>query len=250
MQQSSSAPTADAGDGIQAGAGAWTFKSEAVAAAFDRHVSLSVPEYDRVQRLVARLATYFLVNGGVHLDWGCSTGRTILEVARANPGRRVRHVGADDSQEMVRRAEERLRVEGVEADLRVLPLRLVPPPPGTCLVTALYVLQFLPPAERLEAIAVATDGLQEGGALVLVEKTLPDDPELCAPFQDVLWDEKQENGYTPEEVAAKARSLRGVLRPLPVGEVEASLAACGLRATRFWQYLSFAGWVCVKGRRR
>ena len=250
MQQNSSAPTVEAGDGIQALPGAWTFKSEAVAAAFDRHVSLSVPEYEHVQRLVARLATYFLVYGGVHLDWGCSTGRTILEVARANPNRGVRHVGADDSQEMLRRAGERLRAEGVEADLRALPLRLVPPPPGTCLVTALYVLQFLPPAERQNALAAAADGLSEGGALILVEKTLPNDPELCAPFQDTLWDEKAENGYTPAEVAAKARSLRGVLRPLPAGDVEASLAECGLRATRFWQYLSFVGWVCVKGRKR
>ncbi len=235
------------GDGITAAPGAWTFKSAAVAEAFDKHVSLSVPEYDGVQRLVARLSTYFLTDGGTYLDWGCSTGRTIAEVARENPGRRVRYVGVDESAEMVARAEERLRTAGVVADLRALPLRMVPPPPGTCLVTALYVLQFLPPAERREALLAAAAGLLEGGALILVEKVLPDDPELCAPFQDVLWDEKADNGHTPEEVAGKARSLRGVLRPLPLGEVERVLAACGFRATRFWQHLSFAGWVCVKG---
>jgi len=249
MKQSSRKRTAAAptGDGIAAPPGGWTFHSEAVANAFDRHVSLSVPEYDGVQKLVARLSTYFLVDGGTHLDWGCSTGRTIAEVARENPGRRVRHIGVDESAEMVRRAEDRLRSAGVSADLRALPLRLVPPPAGTCLVTALYVLQFLPPAERREALLAAAAGLREGGALVLVEKVLPDDPELCAPFQDVLWDEKADNGHTPEEVAGKARSLRGVLRALPVAEVERVLADCGFRATRFWQHLSFAGWVCVKG---
>lgn len=246
MGQSSTEPTAKAGDGIKAATGAWTFRDAGVAAAFDRHVSLSVPGYDAVQRLVARLSTYFLPDGGVHLDWGCSTGRTLTEVARANPGRRVRRVGVDESPEMVAKARERMAVEGVEADLQTIPLASCPPD-GAHLVTALYVLQFLAPAERRQALAAAYAGLREGGALVLVEKVLPDDPELCAPFQDALWDEKEENGYTPAEVAAKARSLRGVLRPLPAGEVERALVACGFRATRFWQHLSFVGWVCLKG---
>jgi tRNA (cmo5U34)-methyltransferase len=245
--QSSSAPTVDAvGDGVAAAPGGWTFKSESVAAAFDKHVAASVPAYDQVQRLVARLSTYFVRDGGVHLDWGCSTGRTIVEVARANPGRRVHRVGVDESREMVRRAADRLRADGVEADLRAQPLQEVPPPPGTCLITALYTLQFLPPAARREALAAAAAGLEEGGALVLVEKVLPDDPGLCAPFQDVLWDEKRDNGYSAEEVAGKARSLRGVLRPLPAADVERALESCGLRPTRFWQYLSFAGWVAVR----
>lgn len=238
---------ADVGDGIAAAKGAWTFKDDAVAASFDRHVSLSVPEYDGVQRLVARLATYFLVDGGTVVDWGCSTGRTIAEVARENPGRRVSYLGVDESQEMLARAVSRLRDAGVDADLRALPLRLVPLPAGTCLVTALYVLQFLPPEARREALLAAAAALSEGGALVLVEKVLPDDPELCGPFQDILWDEKLDGGYRPEEVQAKAHSLRGVLRPLSAAGVERTLAACGFRATRFWQHLSFVGWVCVKG---
>lgn len=228
-------------------AGAWTFRSDAVAAAFDRHVSLSVPEYDGVQALVARLAAWFLVDGGVVLDWGCSTGRTIAEVAAANPSRRVRYVGIDESAEMIARARARLgALPDLDVELRAVPLAMAPPPPSTCLVLALYSLQFLPPAARLAALREAASGLEAGGALVVVEKVLPADPALAGPFQELLHDEKQAAGYSPAEVAAKARALRGVLRPMAIDEWERALAAAGFRVTRFWQHLLFAGWICVR----
>lgn len=244
MEPSTDDDTSSVGDGIAAEPGAWSFRGPEVAAAFDRHVALSVPGYDELQRLVARLSAYFLPPGGVHVDWGCSTGRTIAEVAAANPGRGARHVGVDESAPMVERARERLA--GVRAELHALPLLTCRLPPRVHLLTALYVLQFMEPADRVEALRLAASSLAEGGALVLAEKVVPGDPELVGPFQDVLWDEKADNGYTPAEVAAKARSLRGVLRPLPAHEVERSLAAAGLRATRFWQHLSFAGWLALK----
>lgn len=243
MAQSIGDSSSSVGDGIEADPGAWSFRGPGVASAFDRHVGLSVPGYDALQRLVARLSTYFLPAGGVHVDWGCSTGRTIAEVAAANPGRGVRHVGVDESEAMVARARERL---GSSAELHALPLLACRLPPRVHLITALYVLQFTEPSDRVDALRLAAAALAPGGALVLAEKTLPGDPELVCPFQDVLWDEKADNGYTPAEVAAKARSLRGVLRPLPAAEVERALAAAGLRATRFWQHLMFCAWVAIK----
>lgn len=233
------------GDGIDAPKAGFSFFGDEVAEAFDKHVATSVPEYDHVQKLVARLSTFFLVDGGVVVDWGCSTGRTIAEIAEENPSRAVRYVGVDESPEMVAKARERLRsfagVELVTASLEDHAL-----PDDTCLIISLYALQFLPPQRRWIAVRHAAEALERGGALILVEKVVPDDAELAAPFQEVLWEEKREAGFSAEEIFAKARSLQGKLRPVAASVVEDELRKAGLRPTRFWQHLLFAGWVAVK----
>lgn len=231
-----------AGDGIDALPKQWTFNAE-VASTFDRHVGLSVPEYEYVQKLVARLATYYLVDDAVVVDWGCATGRTIAEIESENSHRRVRYVGIDESADMLAPAITRL---GAKADLIHGKLLDVALPKNTCLVLSLWTIQFLPVHDRVRAYKVASDALSRGGAFILVEKVLPEDPALVAPFQEVLWEEKIDNGYEPGEIAAKARSLRGVLRPVTAESVERDLAEAGFSVSRFWQHLLFVGWLCTK----
>lgn len=246
----------EVGNGIEAPKAGFSFFGDEVAEAFDKHVATSVPEYDHVQKLVARLSTFFLVDGGVVVDWGCSTGRTIYEVAKENPDRRVRYVGVDESPAMIAKARDRLlmrnpyplapggaypKIEFVTASLEDHAV-----PDDTCLVISLYALQFLPPQRRWVAIRAAAEALERGGALILVEKVVPDDAELAAPFQEVLWEEKRGAGFGPGEILEKARSLQGRLRPVAASVVEAELRVAGLRPTRFWQHLLFAGWVAVK----
>lgn len=231
-----------AGDGIDATPKAWVFNAE-VAKTFDRHVGLSVPEYEYVQRLVARLATYYLVDDAVVVDWGCATGRTIEEVARENSHRRVRYVGVDESADMLAPARARLGERATLIHGKLLDVVL---PPRTCLVLALWTVQFLPVHDRLRAYRAAGAALERGGAFILVEKVLPEDPALVAPFQEVLWEEKIDNGYEAGEIAAKARSLRGVLRPVTAESVERDLREAGFTVSRFWQHLLFVGWLCTK----
>lgn len=235
------------GDGTTAAPGGWTFDAT-VASAFDAHVAVSVPGYDDLQALVGRLAAFYLVDGGTVVDWGCATGRTVREMMRANPLRRVRYLGIDESADMVRvatHAREQCVTAGT-AEFRALEIAHAPPPRGTCLVVALYTLQFLPPARRWEALRAAFDGLESGGALIVSEKVAPDDTELANPWQEILWHEKRERGHEPQAILAKARSLEGVLRPVSAARFEEQLAEVGFRATRFWQHLSFAAWIAVK----
>lgn len=232
------------GDGIEAGPGAWTFRSDDVAAAFDEHVAISTPGYDDLQRLVARLSTFYLRDGSSMVDYGCATGRTIAEVSGACAGRRVRYVGVDESEAMVARARERLAsVPG--AEVRAASVLASPPPSDAALLTALYVLQFMPLGDRAAALSMMRRATPLGCVLVVVEKCVPDDPEHAVPFSDAHHDEKLDGGHAPAEVAAKARSLRGVLRPATILRTEEMLRAAGWRPQRFWQRLSFAGWVCL-----
>lgn len=230
-----------AGDGIDPPGGVWTFHSPGVASVFDSHVALSTPGYDDLQRLIARMATYFLVDGGSVVDYGCATGRTIAEIQAANPARRVRYVGVDESAPMCDQARKRAPF----AEFHNLRLALFPPPPDTCLALAIYTLQFMPPADREAALRMMAGSMRTGSGLVLVEKTIADEAFFAIPFNDIHHDEKLE-AYSPEEVTGKARSLRGVLRAIPSQETEAMLTAAGWRPQRFWQHLAFAGWVCTR----
>lgn len=232
----------DVGNGIKQD-GAWTFRSDDVAAAFDEHVAMSTPGYDDLQRLVARLSTFFARDGSAAVDYGCATGRTIAEVAAANAGRRVRYIGIDESEAMVTKARERLAsIAG--AEVRAAAVLASPPPSDASLLFAVYVLQFMSYRDREAALSMMRRATSAGTALFLVEKTTPDDPACVVPFYDAHHEEKME-AYSAQEVMAKARALRGVLQPMSMRHTEAMLRRAGWKPQRFWQRLAFAGWVCT-----
>jgi tRNA (cmo5U34)-methyltransferase len=235
-----------AGDGIRAGLGAWTFRDPEVVSAFDRHVAASVPEYDAVQRLVAGLSTYFATPGSVVVDLGCATGRTLREIARACPGRDLSLVGVDDSAEMVSRARELAAAEGVRVEFVAGDVRRYRLPAGTSLVVAVYALQFLAPADRADLVARLAEELRPGAGLVIVEKIVSEIASFAVPFDHLHIDLKLAAGHSPQEVLAKAASLRGVLRPLSAGRVEAELRGVGFVVERFWQNLCFCGWLAER----
>lgn len=232
------------GDGIESPASGFSFHDQHVANVFDRHVALSVPEYDHVQRLVGNLSMFFLHDGAEVIDYGCATGRTIEEMVHENSGRRVRYVGVDESAPMCMKASERLRTLGIEFDVLNSSLMRVQPTSKTAFIVAIYALQFMTIADRADALRMMAQA-RKGTGLVLVEKTIPDEPGFAVPFSDIHHDDKLA-AYSPEEVIGKARSLRGVLRPMTMSDTESMLRDAGWKPQRFWQNLSFVGWVCTK----
>lgn len=232
------------GDGITAPASGWTFHDPAVAAAFDAHVALSTPGYEDLQRLIGRLSSYFIHDGSAVVDYGCATGRTIAEIASQNQGRRVRYIGIDDAEPMAAQARARLAsLPGVE--IRSATVGASPPPSDASLLLAVYTLQFMPIAARQQALAAWRAATQPGATLIIVEKTVAEESALAIPFSDIHHDEKLE-AYSAAEVIGKARSLRGVLRPLTAIANMAMLADAGWSCQRFWQHLAFVGWVCTR----
>jgi trans-aconitate methyltransferase len=232
------------GNGIRAREGGWTFKNAKVARAFDDHVALSVPDYDTMQGLVARLSTYFVREDGVVVDFGCATGRTLLDVYRANAARRPRLVGVDESAQMCERARARLATARVGGEIVTANFTTIRPPNDSCLLIAIYALQFTTFAKRLAMLQSCRESVETGTALVVVEKTVADEALFAIPFNDAHHDEKLVT-FSAAEVVDKARSLRGVLRPMTTGDNERMLTSAGWTPQRFWQHLAFTGWVCL-----
>lgn len=227
-------------------AGKWAFDS-AVTACFDDMLARSIPQHDEMRRLVFDLGRRFVRDGSDVVDLGCSRGAALVPFVD-HFGSRVRCVGLDESQPMIDAARERFRHEincGVVSirrhDLRDGLPSLIP-----SLTLAVLTLQFVPIEYRQRIVADVFKQTQPGGALIVVEKCLGDDADTQALFVETFLQMKAQHGYSGEQIAAKRKSLEGVLVPLTPEANESMLRAEGFRVSRFWQHLNFAGWLAVK----
>ena len=224
----------------------WAF-DEKVTAAFDDMLARSIPAYDDMRRLVLDLGRQFVRAGTDILDLGCSRGAGLAPFVDLF-GSQVRCVGLDESEPMVTACRARFRheVNAGTVDIRVLDLRRGVPPLSPSLTLGVLTLQFIPIEHRQRVIAEVFRITRPGGAFIVVEKCLGADAATQSLFVSRYHARKRENGYTVEQVDAKARSLQGVLVPLTPEGNEAMLRAEGWRVSRFWQSLAFMGWLCVK----
>ena len=222
---------------------AWTFRVEGLADEFDQHVNLSVPGYDQVQGLVGQLSRYFLYDGCSVVDYGCSTGRTLQEIAARNKGRKIEYIGVDDSHEMCEKARERMSSLGVSFDILNAQAEKTFPPSNVALVIMIYTAQFMPEKSRWKFFLDMTSKMPPGSGLIVVEKTIPDEPRFSQIFSEIHIEQKKKH-FDSMEVDSKARSLIGVLRPEQTNSFEQRLKQYGFSVSKFWQTLAFSGWVC------
>jgi tRNA (cmo5U34)-methyltransferase len=227
------------GDGITTPAGSWTFGGE-VPAAFDSHVARSVPAYAEGQELIADVADQVVPPGGRVYDLGCSTGALTAQLAERLAPRRAEVIGVDREPGMIERAELRCaglpQVRFESASLQDLAFE------PADMIVSYYTLQFVPLRSRAAVIARIHDALVPGGTFVLFEKVLASSARNQATAEGAYADWKGRHGFSEEEIAAKARSIRGVLQPLSGEENDEMLRAAG-----FGELMRVFRWVLFEG---
>ena len=214
-------------------------------ARFETHIEASVPGYREGHALVAAISDFFVHDGSLVYDLGCSTGAAARAVAAAAEGKRVRVVGLEREAAMVEAARaacaDHPSIEIVEADL--VDAELEP-----CdLVIAYYTLQFVRPAVRQRVFDRVYEALEWGGAFVAFEKVRAPD----ARFQDLVStlyvDHKLARGFDEREIVAKTRSLKGVLEPFSTrGNLELFERAGFVDVMSVWKHLCFEGFLAIK----
>lgn len=233
-----------AGDAIEVRNARWTFGGD-VSLKFDEHVAKSVPLYREGHALVTKVADFFLADGSVCYDLGCSTGALTRQLAEANADKQVRFYAVDREPGMVARARDRCgaldNVTVVEADL--LSLEFEP----ADLVVCYYTLQFIKPKNRQLLFDRIYEAMNWGGGFLLFEKVRGPD----ARFQDLVTslyaDYKLDQGYTSEEILAKTRSLKGVLEPFSTqGNLDLLKRAGFVDAMTIMKYVCFEGFLAIK----
>lgn len=237
----------DAGDGLLAENANWNFKGE-VAKSFVTHVSKSVPYYFEGHKLVCNIGDFFIKNDSLVYELGCSTGELILNLSKYNKLKSgSKFIGIDIEEDMIKVAEEekeKLNISNVDFfvdDIVKYELE------SSDMIIAYYIVQFIRPSERQLLINKIFNALKWGGAFLMFEKVRAND----ARFQDMMTalynDYKLEQGYTPEEIITKSRSLKGVLEPFSTqGNIDLLKRAGFVDILTVFKHICFEGFLAIK----
>jgi len=220
----------------------------ATAAVFDDMVSRSVPFYREIQFMVCELAADFAVPDTNLYDLGCSTGTTFLALdAVLDPA--VSFVGIDNSEEMLKKARQKLAPLKGRRDVSLINADLH----GTQVVDnasvaiMLLTLQFVRPLYRERLLRRLFEGLNTDGCLILVEKITGSHTLLNRLFIQHYYDYKRRNGYSDLEISQKREALENVLIPYHYEENRDLLLEVGFRhIEEFFRCYNFCGMIAVK----
>lgn len=220
---------------------------------FEDMLARSIPGYADMRLLCEEVARRFRKNNSHIVDLGCSRGGAIAALID-DPGQDgVTYLGLEISEPMVEAArarfarrdgvDQRVRIERVDLREQGIPLG----EEGASVILSVLTLQFIPIEYRQKVLKDAYDVLQNGGALVIVEKILGASAEANRFLVDAYHDFKRGNGYTWDEIDRKRFALEGVLVPQTEEANVAMLRREGFRHVEgIWRYLNFCGWVAIK----
>jgi tRNA (cmo5U34)-methyltransferase len=178
---------------------AWQFDAS-VANEFDAHARQNIPGYEDVVDVSLAIAKACCAPGDRIAEIGCATGYTLGRLEHAG----FRNlVGVDSSQAMLDHC--RLRHSTLVCSSE-FPQQLGP----FKLVLLNWTLHFVAPAERGAYLSELVASLADDGILLLTEKTRQ------SPLVEALYHGfKKSRGMSEADVAAKKRSITGVLETLP-----------------------------------
>lgn len=232
------------GDNIEADSTQWTFAGD-VANIFDEHIAKSVPLYHHGHDLIISLSDYFIRAGSVCYDIGSSTGTLAFLLAKRHQEKdNVLVIGLEKEEDMVSHAQQRHSLGNLEfhcADIIDSQLE------SSSFVVAYYALQFIKTKHRRAIIKKIYDSLETGGAFIFYEKVYA----VNAHFQEILsgahFDFKASNGFSHDEILAKALSIKGVLMPNTTRENIDLLKSVGFKEmSRVMQHCNFEGYLAIK----
>ncbi|MEV0617584.1 methyltransferase [Nonomuraea sp. NPDC050404] len=216
--------------------GGWQFTPDVVDV-FDDHVRASVPHYDVIQDLVAETTDWLVPAGGLVADLGASTGASARRIIERHPDRGIQFVLYDEQPAMLEQADAELRELAVkldtEFDILLNRTRIQDGPlvhENADLTLCLFTLQFLSREERVKALRLARQRAAESGALIVAEKIRAIDSRWAEIGTDVAHDYKAARGISDSAIRAKAKALRGVLRPYPQQATADATVAAGWHA--------------------
>ena len=222
--------------------------NDQVADVFDDMLSRSVPYYRTVIDGMAQLLACHLAAGATVCDLGCSTGTTLLELARRLPELQLCYIGIDKAPAMLAKARRKSAMFSksevmrfIEADITSCPL------PRAEAIICNYTLQFLRPLTRRPFVRRLYEALPAGGILFLGEKTISHASRLNRDFIDIYHKFKKQQGYSELEIAAKREALENVLIPFSQEENIRLLREAGFEEIEpFFRWFNFTATVALK----
>lgn len=213
---------------------------------FDSHIGRSIPGYHELVRTCVRLSRRFVQPGTTVVDVGCSTGHLLASIQEGNQSARpdVDYVGIDCVPDF---SVHWGRLESENVRFEVCDARSYQGFRNVSLAYSLFTIQFVRPADKMPLLQQICDGLVEGGALIMAEKTLADTSRLQDALTFPYYDFKIEQGFSEKELLDKERTLRGLMTLWTETELRRALRRVGFREIEpIWRGVMFVGFLALK----
>lgn len=205
---------------------------------FDWHISRSIPGYARLVNYIVGLSDYFVQCGEKIFDIGCSTGVLTKKLSRRHPKCEI--YGIDSEENFIGNLDNSKNISFLRFNASDLNFT------KAAMITSVFTLQFIRPAERLELLKSVYKGLNSGGAFIIAEKIY----SVESRFQDIatfLYYDFKSNTFTAREILTKERSLRKIMKPKTLNENIGMLMDVGFVSIEtFWRELNFCALLCIK----
>jgi tRNA (cmo5U34)-methyltransferase len=217
------------------------------AADFDSHIGSSIPGYqDGLLPACTSLSRRFVQRGTNVIDVGCSTGRLLASTRDANQATRpdVSYIGIDCVSDF-NTHWDKLKVENISFE--------------TCdacsyagfhnisLAYCIFTIQFIRSADKLPLLRRIFEGMVEGGALIIAEKTVAETGRMQDAITFPYYDFKIKEGFSEREILDKERSLRGQMTLWTEGELKRALQQVGFREIEpIWRSFMFGAHLALK----
>jgi tRNA (cmo5U34)-methyltransferase len=222
--------------------------NERVADVFDDMLERSVPFYKQVIEMAAEILGRSLQPGDTVYDLGCSTGTTLLYLARMLDGGGLKFIGIDSSKAMLDKALRKAQMFSLAEKIVFSEQDIIRTDfSGAGGVIVNYTLQFIDPAVRPGFLKDIHTGLRRGGVLILSEKVVCEDYALNEQFLGSYHQYKKRRGYSELEIAKKREALENILIPLSRRQNLDMLLQAGFsRVETFFQWFNFVSFVACK----
>ena len=225
----------------------FSFNKE-VSDSFDDMAVRSIPFYNEIQKIILNTATNFSQNNTTILDCGCSTGTTLALLSNYLNHKDLTFIGLDYSEDMLTLAKEKLNttsnqpIKFIQHDLNK-GLNI----PNNSVIILNLVLQFIKKENRLLVLKNAFDNLNDNGALILIEKILPENSNFEKISREAYEKFKSNQGYSKDEIENKKKALKNVLIPLKHSENIKLLQKAGFKIVEtVFQWYNFSTLIAIK----
>lgn len=221
---------------------------ENVARVFDDMISRSIPLYADVQRSIPVLASLLDHDPIRVFDLGCSTGTSLIHLARTIQSRNLELIGVDNSQAMLDKCDEKLqslkltdRIQTHLSDITTFDFQ------DASIVLMNYTLQFVPKESRLSILKKLFQSIRPGGFLLVSEKVIHEQPAMDDALVDLYFEFKRRQGYSDLEISRKRDALENVLVPMTIDQNMQMFSDAGFtRVELLLKWFNFATIVCYR----
>lgn len=225
-----------------------TFRfDEEVTRVFEDMIKRSVPGYTLMLEMLSVISAKYITEESQCYDLGCSLGASTLAIQHNAPANSL-IIAIDNSEAMIEQCKKNIsdKKDKAKVDVRQQDI-LCTDFFNASLVSMNFTLQFINEDDRIPLLTKIVNSLNKGGALILSEKIVFDEPAKQERLANLHHDFKRSQGYSDLEIAQKRTSLENFLIPDTIQKHQQRLLDVGFSEVNLWfQCFNFVSLLAIK----